>query len=59
MVKNQPANAGDARDVGSIPGWGRYPGRGHGNPLSYSHLEKPVDRGAWWAMVHEDANSQT
>ena len=59
MVKNQPANAGDARDVGSIPGWGRYPGRGHGNPLSYSSLEKPVDRGAWWAMVHEDAKSQT
>ena len=53
MVKNLPANAGDIRDVGSIPGSGRSPGEGHGNPLQYSCLENPMDRGAWQAMVHE------
>ena len=47
VVKNPPANAGDIRDVGSIPGLGRFPGEGHGNPLQYSCLENPVDRGAW------------
>ena len=52
VVKNPPANAGDIRDVGSIPGSGRYPEGGHGNPLQYSCLENPLDRGAWWAMVH-------
>ena len=52
MVKNPPANVGDARDVGLIPGWGRIPGGGHGNPLQYSCLENPLDRGAWWAIVH-------
>ena len=41
MVKNLPANAGDVRDTGSIPGWGRSPGGGHGNPLQYSCLENP------------------
>ena len=41
VVKNPPANAGHIRDVGSIPGWGRYPGEGHGNPLQYSYLENP------------------
>ena len=46
-VKNPPANAGDARDVSSIPGSGRFPEGGHGNPLQYSCLEKPMDRGAW------------
>ena len=46
MVKNPPANAGDVRDVGSIPGSGRSPGGGHGNPLQYSCLENPMDRGA-------------
>ena len=46
VVKNPPANAGDVRDVGSIPGWGRSPGEGHGNPLQYSCLENPMDRGA-------------
>ena len=46
VVKNPPANAGDSRDVGSIPGLGRYPGGGHGNPLQYSRLENPMDRGA-------------
>ena len=45
MVKNLPANAEDIRDVGSIPGWGRLPGERHGNPLQYSCLENPMDRG--------------
>ena len=58
MVKNSPANAGDVRDTGSIPGSGRFPGGGHGNPLQYSCLENPMDRGAWWAMVHRVAQSQ-
>ena len=49
MVKNPPANAGDIRDVGSIPGLGRSPGGGHGHPLKYPCLENPVDRGSWWA----------
>ena len=57
MVKNQPANAGDTGDTGSIPGWGRFPGRGNGNPLQYSCLENSMDRGAWWAEVHGVANS--
>ena len=59
MVKNPPANAGDVRDAGSIPGSGRTPGEGHGNPLQYSCLENPVDRGAWRAMVHRVAKSWT
>ena len=49
MVKNLPANAGDVRDEGSIPGLGGSPGGGHSNTLWYSRLENPVDRGAWWA----------
>ena len=52
MVKNLPANAGDVRDVGSIPGSGRSPAGGHGNTLQYSCLEKLMDRGAWWAIVY-------
>ena len=48
-VKNLPANAGNA---GSIPGLGRCPGEGNGNPLQYSCLVNPTDRGAWWAIVH-------
>ena len=59
MVKNPPANAGDVRDVGSIPGWGRSPGGGHGNPLKYSCLENPMDRGAWWATVQRVTMSRT
>ena len=59
MVKNLPANAGDIRDVGSIPELGRSPGGGHGNPLQYSCLENPMDRGAWQATVHRIAKSQT
>ena len=50
VVKNLPASAGDIRDVGSVPGSGRSPGGGHGNPLQYySYLENTMDRGAWWA----------
>ena len=52
VVKNLLANAGDIRDMGSIPGLGRSPGEGHGNPLQYSCLENPMDRGAWWITVH-------
>ena len=52
MVKNLPAKAGDTRDKGSIPGSGRSPREGNGNPLQYSGLEIPMDRGAWWAAVH-------
>ena len=54
VVKNSPANAGD---VGSIPGSGRSPGEGSGNPLQYSCLGNPMDRGAWWATVHVIAES--
>ena len=59
MVKNLPANAGDIRDAGLIPGLGRSPGGGHGTPLQYSCLENPMDRGAWQATVHTVAKSQT
>ena len=52
IVKNPPANAGDIRDAGSIPGLGRSPGGGHGNPLQYSCLENRKDRRAWQATVH-------
>ena len=51
-VKNPSPNVGDARDAVSIPGWGRSPGGGNGNPLQYSCLGNPMDRGAWWATVH-------
>ena len=54
-----PANAGDLRDVSSIPGMGRSPGGGHSNPLQYSCLENPMDRGAWQATVHGVAESDT
>ena len=59
VVKNPPANAGGLRDAGSIPGLGRSPGEGHGDPLQYSCLENPRDGGAWWATVHSVAKSQT
>ena len=52
VVKNLPDNAGDIRDVGSIPGSERSPGGGHVNPLQYSCLENPMDRGSWWVTVH-------
>ena len=57
--KNPPANAGDIRDVGSIPGMGRSPGVGNGNPLQYSCLKNPMDSGAWWITDHEAAKSLT
>ena len=53
VVKNPPANAGDVVDTGSILSLKRSSGGGHGNPLQYSGLENPMDRGAWWAAVHE------
>ena len=59
VVRNTPANAGDIRDAGSIPGWGRSPGGGHGNPLQYPCLENPTDRGAWQAAVQGITKSQT
>ena len=59
MIKNPPAKAGDERNTGLIPGSGRSPGGGHGNPLQYSCLGNPTDRGAWWATVHEVAKSRT
>ena len=51
VVKNPPAKAGDAGDAGSIPGLGRSPGGGNGNPLQYLCRANPMDRGAWWAIV--------
>ena len=59
VVKNMPANKGDIRDQGSVPGLGRSPGEGLGNPLQYSCLENPTGRGAWQATVHRFAKSQT
>ena len=59
VVRNPPASAGDARDMGSVPGSGRSPGGGHGIPLQYSCLGNPMDRGDWRATVHRVAESQT
>ena len=59
VVKNLPANAGDIRNMGLIPGSERSPGGGHGNPLQCSCLENPMDRGACWAIVHRIAKNQT
>ena len=59
VAKNPSANAGDLRDVGSTPGLGRSPGGGSGNPFQYSCLENPMNRGAWQAIVHRVAQSQT
>ena len=59
MVKNLPANAGGARDTGSISGLGRSPGEGNGNPLQYSCLENSVNRGAWHAIAHGVTKSRT
>ena len=56
VVKNLPANAGD---MGSVPGWGRSPGGGHGNPLQYACLRNPTDWGAWRAIAHRDTKSCT
>ena len=59
VVKNPPADAGDAKDAGLIPRSGRSPGEGHGNPLQCSCLENAMDRGAWWVAVHGVAKSWT
>ena len=59
VVKNLPANVGDTRDLASVPGLGRSPGEGNDNPLQYSCLENPMDRGAWRATAHMVAKSQT
>ena len=58
MVKNLLAKAGERREAGLIPGSGRSPGEGNGNPLQYSCLENPVDGGAWWAIVHRGPESE-
>ena len=58
VVKNLPASAGDIRGAGSIPGWERCPGEGHGNSLQYSCLKNPKNRGGWWATVHGVRKSQ-
>ena len=55
VIKNPPANARDTGDAGSIPGSGRSSGGGNGNPLQYSCLENPMDRGAWWATIRRVA----
>ena len=57
--KTSTGNARDAGDVGSIPGWGRFPGGEHDNPLQYSCLEYPMDRGAWQATIHRVSKSET
>ena len=59
VIKNLSANAGDRRDMGSTPGSGRSPGGRLGDPLQYSCLENPIDRGAWLATVHRIAKSRT
>ena len=59
MVKNLPASSGDIGDTGSVPGSGRPPGGGRGNPLQYSRLENPRDRGAWRASAHRVSKGQT
>ena len=59
MVKNPPTSAGDMRDVDSMPRLGRSPGEGNGNPLQYSCLENPMDRGGWRASVHRVAELDT
>ena len=59
MVKNLSANAGDAGDSGSIPGSGRFPGGGSGNPLQYSCLGNLMDRESWWATIHEVTKNWT
>ena len=58
VVKKPPTNAGEVRNAGSVPGLGRSPGLGHNNPFQSSCLEKPMDRGAWWATVHRVTKRQ-
>ena len=59
VIKILPANTEDTGDTDSIPGLGRSPEGGHGNPLQYYCLENPMDRGTWWATVHGVTKSQT
>ena len=59
VVKNPRAQAGDMTDTGSIPGSGRFPGGEHGNPLQYSSLKNPMDRGAWQIIVHRVERDMT
>ena len=59
VVKNPPASSGDIGDLGLIPGSGKSPGEGNGNPLRYFYLGNPMHRGAWWATVHRVAKSWT
>ena len=59
VIKNPPVNAGDAGDSDSVPGSERSPGEGNGNPLQYSCLGNPMDRGAWWGTVHGVPKSWT
>ena len=60
VIKSPPANAGDLKNVGSVPGWGRSHRAGHGSPFQYSCPENPMDRGAWWAYCrwsHKDLDT--
>ena len=59
VVKITPANTGDVRDTGLIPGLGSSPGGGYGNPFQYSYLENPMDRGACWVTIHRVIKSRT
>ena len=58
VVKNLPSNSGDIRDVGTIPGMGKPPGVGNGNPLQYSCLENSMDRGVWRTAFHRVTNNR-
>ena len=59
LVVKLPPEMKETRDTGLIPGWGRFPGEGQGNPAQYSCLENPMDRGAWWVTVYKIGNSWT
>ena len=59
VIKNWPADTGDVRDMGSVPGSGRFPGEGNGYPFRYTCLENPMDRGAWWATAHRFTKSES
>ena len=59
MLKNPSANVDDTRDMGLVPGLGRFPGGGNGNPLQCFCVGNPMDKGAWWATIHEVVKSQT
>ena len=59
VIKNPPSNAGDIRDMGLIPGTGRSPGEGNGNPVQYSYLENLMKGGIWWATAHRVTKSRT